>query len=885
MTTVTHGSFASPLSLIAEWQALPGGPPLRELVVLGYTLDLPLLERFAIPQARQLGARVTVLADAGHGVFDAVDVRFAGRVYQHGTAALAGAFHPKLALLVGDDLVWAAVGSGNPTLSGWGHNHELWCVVRGSRERGAQVQADLGRWLDRLPTAVPMPSWIDRTLREVGAAILPSTLDTAHRDVRLLHNLDRPIIDQLDLGQVEELRLAAPFVDPSGDAVRALLARSSPRRLRFALQRNWSSINGQQLLGAVRGVGDVAFTGVEEARTLHGKLIEWTAPDGSLVAVVGSPNLTAAALCGTVGAGHNCELAVRAPVRDSLFPEGRPLSTADVAATAWRRSEEVGEAGHGLRLLGCRRGDEGLLVELVCRHTVEVAIETSGDGSPGSWEPRATIPGPAIRTAAVTSVPFVAPDVPGVRVRVAATIHGVRVESAPVFVTDPVRCRARTDDGGGPRQHQQGPVDEVLADSALAQQFSTNLLRLIEHSAQQRVSAAPRTGAAASVSREAGDRWERFLDVAERSLGRGLATLVYPGARSSPAAEQTGSGWVLADVVDHSELAEGESDEVLDDEEQFAPPPPRVPPSEHGRQRTWLARWVAAVHPHDATARPDLNLRVVVAALYVNRLAAGIWGAADGWRSELADLVEALTADSAAVSGEPAQLEDYLDAWVAVCLALLLQDATLHGGSEADIVARRAWEAGCLHAAAAEEPIVESLLDALKDSTLPYARVTTVAEVLGAIALAQKDVEDPFTSVLAGFAAAGFDVDRRDGAWIARGSFRRAARAAGQVLTDVASGDSVVVATNGATSAIMARVGREILVAESTVRTWRRFGPRPMRTPASLFGDGEAAPRPDRTHPLLPLPGDLVQLGAALQVDIGALVEEFLPRPRRAGAW
>jgi hypothetical protein len=37
VTTVEHTAFASPLSLLRQWRDdLPDGPPLRELVILGY---------------------------------------------------------------------------------------------------------------------------------------------------------------------------------------------------------------------------------------------------------------------------------------------------------------------------------------------------------------------------------------------------------------------------------------------------------------------------------------------------------------------------------------------------------------------------------------------------------------------------------------------------------------------------------------------------------------------------------------------------------------------------------------------------------------------------------------------------------------------------------
>ncbi|MFC5066352.1 hypothetical protein ACFPBZ_29400, partial [Actinomycetospora atypica] len=139
MSGVEHEAFASPLTLLDQWRGLADGPPLREMVVLGFTHDLPFLERFALSGARQLGARITVLADGGQARHDVVDVRFAGHGYQYGVTATRGAFHPKLVVLLGDEHVWLAIGSGNPTMSGWGHNQELWCILRGTTQVGLRA--------------------------------------------------------------------------------------------------------------------------------------------------------------------------------------------------------------------------------------------------------------------------------------------------------------------------------------------------------------------------------------------------------------------------------------------------------------------------------------------------------------------------------------------------------------------------------------------------------------------------------------------------------------------------------------------------------------------------------------------------------------------------
>jgi hypothetical protein len=189
MSQASH-EFHSPLSLLREWHERTDAP-LRELLVTGYTLDLVFLERHCVSIARALGARVTVLSDAGQAGHEPVDVRHAGRAYQHGHAYCRGAFHPKLVLMLGDDELWAAIGSGNPTLSGWGHNHELWLVLRTARERGPAAVRQLSRWLTDLPAVVALPSWIADTVTEIGRSIIPEQIDDSLPDLRIFGNLVR----------------------------------------------------------------------------------------------------------------------------------------------------------------------------------------------------------------------------------------------------------------------------------------------------------------------------------------------------------------------------------------------------------------------------------------------------------------------------------------------------------------------------------------------------------------------------------------------------------------------------------------------------------------------------------------------------------------------
>ncbi|MFF8745261.1 hypothetical protein [Streptomyces californicus] len=156
MSAAQHTRFASPVTLLREWSERSDQQALHEALFLGFTVDLRFLEKVAIPVARGLGARTAVIGDAAQGLYDPVDVRMAGRNYLHGLASCQRAFHPKVVLLVGEHACRLAVGSGNPTLSGWGANDELWTVVETEDDDSHALLADLADWLDALPSAVEL---------------------------------------------------------------------------------------------------------------------------------------------------------------------------------------------------------------------------------------------------------------------------------------------------------------------------------------------------------------------------------------------------------------------------------------------------------------------------------------------------------------------------------------------------------------------------------------------------------------------------------------------------------------------------------------------------------------------------------------------------------
>src|SRR5258707_252144 len=99
----------SPLTLLLQ-RAADQRATAEEILFLSFTLDLGFFERTALGPAHALGGRVTVVGDAAVVRHDPRAVRRAGRSYLPGLAACRGAFHPKLAVIVGSEEATVAIG-------------------------------------------------------------------------------------------------------------------------------------------------------------------------------------------------------------------------------------------------------------------------------------------------------------------------------------------------------------------------------------------------------------------------------------------------------------------------------------------------------------------------------------------------------------------------------------------------------------------------------------------------------------------------------------------------------------------------------------------------------------------------------------------------------
>ncbi|MEV6602716.1 hypothetical protein [Kutzneria sp. NPDC051319] len=372
-----------------------------------------------------------------------------------------------------------------------------------------------------------------------------------------------------------------------------------------------------------------------------------------------------------------------------------------------------------------------------------------------------------------------------------------------------------------PRLARHLAMAEVYADQTLSQRFASDLNHLLAETKQ-----TPRTPTST---------WDEWRAAVARTIGPPLTDMVLP---SEPASA------------------------------------PVIPPNQRHLWRNRLRAMHAAV---TSEPQPWPELRMTVARLYLDLLAAGVWESGEEWRPELRDVVSTLPLRDG--ESAPGQLESYLSSLIAVCLALLTQEADLFGSAPNDAIAKSAWDKAAEVAAFADAEQAERYL---YHPDQPYARVATRTDVDWVIELAVDSADDPHAELRAAFESAGLDVELIDGVWVSKGTFRNPRRAAARIATLVGE-QCVTMAYNDKRASVIIRNGREVVVADSTAPRWRYYKLTTMATPESLLGDAEGLPPTRENDPFRPVPDRVAALFEAADVNsqhILMLFDSFRPRLR-----
>jgi hypothetical protein len=677
--TFAEGAIASPLTLLLEEERY-GDRQAEDVLLLTFTSNLGFLEAFGLGAAQACGARVTVVSDVRMSAPDPRAARRAGRTYLPAHAVCAGAFHPKLVLIAGRNRITAAIGSGNATLDGWQGNAELWAVLRGDRTSCPEALADLATWLHGLPDLVRLSRGAPEALSRVAGHIDAVSADAGPTSdgVRLVSTSPGPILDQLPNGPIDELCVCAPFHDPGAVALRALVNRLRPRRLRMSYQPKLTEFDGAALAALAEEVDTELRVDAEE-RYRHGKLVEW-AIDGSRWALTGSPNLSGAALLRELADGGNCELGVIAPLGASLLPEGGVVHASTVAD---KRIFVRSRSGGGPLLLGATRVEDGLHVVFARPLSIGGYLELSHAASPPEmWERAGDVAAGDIETTRTIAADG------GSRVRLITSAgDGTLTYSNIVFVVDPVRILHRP---GITAAHTPNTrADDLFADPRLAEKVFADLVALSDElppaAPRVPVAAQPKQAGATARADDDLDGWERYLDECAGRVGHPLLRFALGLPALTTGAEAAFEpllkvSWAEDTVSDNEAGLDNENvDDVAVQQETDTGPMPTALTDLSGaditvrrRYRRWAERLT------DVAPRLGAPGRMLVTRLLLWTAAAGAWDRDDHqWVKLLSGSLQTLgTADL------PPQVEPQVGSLAAVALSVLRAQAPRYAHTE-----------------------------------------------------------------------------------------------------------------------------------------------------------------------------------------------------------
>jgi hypothetical protein len=291
-----------------------------------FSLSLSFFEAVPLHALRARGARnIGILTDiVGYRAsLSEAGVADAGRTYDLVPVRLSTGyfFHPKIMILAGDDGPRAAVGSGNLTFGGWGHNVEVLEYL--APQQAPTAFGDLADFLLFLEIDLApggrLQSSGDFALGPMHDACNQAARASGDGRTRVIHSYNGPVSRQLaarvdELGGATEVTVVSPFFG-SPAAVVELARTLRCDRVRVCVTgRAPEFFDFDAAEAAGLRATPVRSDAFEPNSMLHAKIIEVVCRRGRLI-LAGSVNATRAALT----SDDNVEAAVLRIVPDALL--------------------------------------------------------------------------------------------------------------------------------------------------------------------------------------------------------------------------------------------------------------------------------------------------------------------------------------------------------------------------------------------------------------------------------------------------------------------------------------------------------------------------------------------------------------------------------------
>ena len=249
-----------------------------------------------------------------------------GKKYYVSPVDIAGSFHPKMILMVGEHKAKLIISSANIKLSGYMANSEIfqsfYCDEKQTEYTGLIYEA--AEMFKRLFDETPVPDETTLKILEKFLVENPREYSESH----LIHNLDRSFITQLSeliKEEVKQIKVAVPFYDETLMALRLLRDSFHCDDIQLFIQNETSTfpIEFNNTYGIVPETkiypfDSVTVNGKSKKNFYHGKVYEFYT-DEKVYVLYGSANCSSAALMKTVKENGNIECDVL-EVRDESDP-------------------------------------------------------------------------------------------------------------------------------------------------------------------------------------------------------------------------------------------------------------------------------------------------------------------------------------------------------------------------------------------------------------------------------------------------------------------------------------------------------------------------------------------------------------------------------------
>lgn len=624
-------ALASPLSLILE-RAL-AGDQIEHALFCTFTFDAGYFERVALGPLDGVGAQVTVVADAAMANLDPYAARRLGSRYGLGLVHHNAAFHPKLAVLLGQDSCTVAIGSGNVTMSGWHANEELWTSVDGDADQWSSATTAIGHWLQDLSNGAQVGPRVASHLASIGRRLVRPVIGSAIDAPSVLGNLQQSIIEQLPTGPVDELNVYAPFHGLGDGAIRSLCERLQPQALRVGYQPGSTMLDPDAVGKYLHSLAvPVELRALDPTRYRHGKLIEWRS-GGSWWAVTGSPNLSRAALLSTPSQGGNFELAVLTQQTQSLFPPAWELAEQGSFEALSPPSFEPTPPGASSQILEALLDGDALVLTLSRPAAEDMAVQAAPAGRPPEqWTPWGIVRS-GVETEELDPLPG------GSWVRVVGT-DGIPSRAVPVQGPAAFRRRTRA---GGPSGTAMPDIADLFDDVDAANRFLNHLGAVQERLAADRPPAPAGEGGGGQPGSGSGQStWEEYLDRMSSHLGANLLRFSL-GMSHHTVTAAGGPDWDDEDIDDAEAGLEGDTVEAM---ASMAETTVQIPDGAALKDAARSQIMKQLKHLAQPGIITEPTVRLLVVRMTLSYLAGGAWPSLDNtWIDLLLNHVEAIVDD------------------------------------------------------------------------------------------------------------------------------------------------------------------------------------------------------------------------------------------------